>query len=666
MNKLKLLLVILTVTFCYFTSVVHGSSQQDQDQTANASNSAVGNVRALRAAIIARVGSLDKLRVPARNEDLPQPTLPNGSIDPRFAITEAKRYLGKQLFFDPVRSNRIKPEFGGVPSTAQTGSCGSCHLGEVAGKAGQVINLHLGGEGRGFTDAFGDFHVRRRLQPGLVDVIPTGVQQIINGVIIKDGRFDAVDSVPRLSPSMIGFGFNNRLLLGGKAGQPAGDPNNLLGLPAGENLAQIAFDAHRMLETQKNALQESLVYIKLFQDAFPEESARYAASGNLDNLINDDTIERAVATFLRTVVTRNTAWDRFLAGDDKALTARQLRGALLFVRDVTHGGANCISCHSGPMLNKQLGDEAGRLVEENFYNLGIDDHPLQELARQALGDPTRHDIGRGEITGRAEDNFKFRVLTLRQLKDSGGQLMHSALFTSVREVVEYFNKGVPEDTIAAAAGNVTPRFTHPRGPNSEPGLGLNPREINDLVDFLENALYDPAFVKADPNSTTETFDLNARDLTYSVNRPDLAALGAIDGLMASGLCRSNNDMLTRRDLGLEFLDVTSSIQITRSPHTHDPFGLVKIQRLKLLNVSSEPVDTHLLLCFKGLPSSVRVINAEGLTTSTPTPGLPYLRVFLPGGILPPGRSTTVVVFFLAPFNAQINYTLELLSGQGRP
>jgi cytochrome c peroxidase len=122
-----------------------------------------------------------------------------------------------------------------------------------------------------------------------------------------------------------------------------------------------------MLETQKNALQQSPVYIKLFQEAFPQEAANYAASGNLDDLINDDTVIRALATFLRTVVTRNTAWDKFLAGDDKALTQRQLRGALLFVRDVTQGGANCISCHSGPMLNKQLGDEAGRLGRREFF-----------------------------------------------------------------------------------------------------------------------------------------------------------------------------------------------------------------------------------------------------------------------------------------------------------
>jgi cytochrome c peroxidase len=81
-----------------------------------------------------QVGGIEKLRVPANDADLPQPRLSNGSLDPRFQSTEAKRYLGKMLFFDPVRTVRILPEFGGVPATMQTGSCGSCHMGEAAGK----------------------------------------------------------------------------------------------------------------------------------------------------------------------------------------------------------------------------------------------------------------------------------------------------------------------------------------------------------------------------------------------------------------------------------------------------------------------------------------------------------------------------------------------------
>lgn len=46
--------------------------------------------------------------------------------------------------------------------------------------------------------------------------------------------------------------------------------------------------------------------------------------------INDDTILRATATFLRTIVTRNTPFDRFLASDDGALSTNQRRGANLF------------------------------------------------------------------------------------------------------------------------------------------------------------------------------------------------------------------------------------------------------------------------------------------------------------------------------------------------
>src|SRR5207245_2464726 len=197
------------------------------------------------------------------------------------------------------------------------------------------------------------------------------------------------------------FAFNTRLLLGGKAGEPY-DPGNSNkananpdNLPAGENLPQLAFKAHRMAETQAKTLQGVPAFMKLFERAFPEEAAKWRASGHPDDLINEDTLERAFGAFLRTVITRNTPWDRFLAGDDTALTPHQTEGARLFFTPATAGGAGCVSCHSGPALNKALGDEAGVGVESNFHNLGIGDHPLMELARKAFDDPIRHDIGRG-------------------------------------------------------------------------------------------------------------------------------------------------------------------------------------------------------------------------------------------------------------------------------
>src|SRR5262245_12297691 len=102
----------------------------------------------LRRFIDEQVGGIARLMVPLRDADLPQPRLADGRPDPFFQITEAKRYLGKQLFHDPVRMVRIRPEFGGVLATRQTATCASCHMGEAASKAGTLLNFAAGGEGR--------------------------------------------------------------------------------------------------------------------------------------------------------------------------------------------------------------------------------------------------------------------------------------------------------------------------------------------------------------------------------------------------------------------------------------------------------------------------------------------------------------------------------------
>ena len=434
-----------------------------------------GGATQLRRFIDQQVGGIGKLVVPPDDASIPLPRQADGSVNPRYQTTEAKRYLGRMMFHDPIRTARIDPTFGGVPATSQTASCGSCHLGEAAGKAGAVLNFAVGGEGRGYTDQDGNFIVRRRprsdlpqlrqapLFPGdaRVDSLPTltdiylvppapGVIEVATPArgrrdpaplkLLATGRLDALDSVGRQSPGMIGFAFNNRLLLGGFAGEPdtVRGALNPFGDPAQENLTLLLLDAHRMLEKQSAVLIGNKLFVKLFQDAFPEEASQASASGHLEDLINDVTVFRATATFLRTIVTRNTPFDHFLAGKPGAMTERQRRGAKLFFTPATQGGAGCVACHSGPMLNKQFNDRdvagVGELVEENFINVGIGDHPLQALNRAARNDPNFHDTGRQEITGLAEHAFKFRSLTLRQLKDAR-TFFHNGSFTQVRDVV---------------------------------------------------------------------------------------------------------------------------------------------------------------------------------------------------------------------------------------
>jgi Di-haem cytochrome c peroxidase len=688
----------------------------------------------LRHLIDQQVGGINKLKVPATNADIPVPP-PKPTQPDRFLTTEAKRYLGKLLFHDPVRTARINinndvpvnlpagTAFGGtvmgsdlgrvpaiVQATKQTGSCGTCHFGEAATKAGQQINLHVGAEGRGYTDEDGKFIVRRRTQDilvkkrstpifagdTLVDGLPTLTDiDIINGkrvvttpaafrqlptpsALLATGRLDELDSVGRMSMSVIGFAFNNRLLFGGFAGEPETSPGGLNPFedPAGENITLLLLDAHRMIGEQAAVLKDNKPFVKLFQDAFPKEAAEAAATNDWTKLVNDVTVLRATATFLRTVVTRNTPFDRFIAGDNRALTPSQRRGAQLFFTKATEGGAGCVACHSGPMLNKQINDPdvagIGRFIEENFINIGIGDHPVQALNALERGrlNPNvlgadgfpyhAEDTGRQEITGNPAHAFKFRSLTLRQLKD-GGNFMHNASFTKVRDVVTYFNAGVPQDRTAGAAPTLSTQFTHPRGPGYPRGLGLSARQVDDLTEFLEDGLYDPAFLKFDPHSSTDAFQPHERDLMYSKYRPDLAALGAKDGFMLSGLAINNNDPLSRRDQGLEFLDVTSQAQIALIDRDRD--GNRQRDVYRITNNSTTIIDTHLLMVAKGLPRQIQLVNGSGKTQA----GDPYLRVYLKEGVIMPGKSIRVsLIFKRGRGDSQANYSLGLLSGQGQP
>jgi len=231
--------------------------------------------------------------------------------------------------------------------------------------------------------------------------------------------------------------------------------------------------------------------------------------------------------------------------------------------------------------------------------------------------------------------------------------------------VQYFNAGVPQNAVTGAASTFEPRFSNPRGPDAPHGLGLSDPQVDDITAFLEDALYDPAFAKYDPNSTTITMQPNARDLTYSVYRPDLAALGAKDGFMPSGRPISNNDPLSRRDAGLEFLDVTSQAKTELTGSASNGRNQEDVYQITNTN-SSTVIDTHLLVIVQGLSSGLRLENASG-TTST---GDPYIRVFLPNGVLEPGQSINQKLLFarqpLGPPPGPAQVTLKLLSGQGNP
>jgi hypothetical protein len=289
------------------------------------------------------------------------------------------------------------------------------------------------------------------------------------------------------------------------------------------------------------------------------------------------------------------------------------------------------------------------------------------LARTALDDPNHHDIGRAEATGNEVDAFRFKTPSLRQLRD-GGQFMHGGVFHSVREVVQYYNAGIPLDAAATAAGTVSMAFLFPRGQGEPQGLALNADDVDALVDFLENALYDPAFVQYDPRSSTDTFEPNVRDLTYSST---LRALGAADGLLPSYLPVSNNDAQSLRDREQEFVELGNALTATSLGVVARSWSAALLrptftEQWRITNTSSATIAGDLLLCFEALPPGLKVANAEGVTSRVQPRGMPYLRIRLPDGALAPGASIDALVQLSGTYRTGGQFRYRFLSGTGVP
>ena len=133
--------------------------------------------------------------------------------------------------------------------------------------------------------------------------------------------------------------------------------------------------------------------------------------------------------------------------------------------------------------------------------------------------------------------------------------------------------------------------------------------------------------------------------------------------MLSGLAIDDNDPLARRDQGLEFLDVTS--QAAAEKISSDSHGGRQTDEYRITNRGESVVDTHLLIIVRGLPHDTELENASRTTHS----GDPYIRVFLPDGVLQPGQNIVQMLILKRPGgnNAPpVNYFLDLLSGQGNP
>ena len=181
----------------------------------------------------------------------------------------------------------------------------------------------------------------------------------------------------------------------------------------------------------------------------------------------------AIAAFERTIVQTDTPFDEYMRGDDAALSDQQKRGLELFA-----GKANCIACHSGPLLS-----------DEQYYNIGVppysgwEEDPLAQItfrfelyakgSTEELYRKTKDDPGLYFRSKDKQHKGKFRTPSLRYTKYTF-PYMHNGMLETLRDVVEFYN-----------AGGGANEFAETKSPLIKP-LGLSEAEIDDLVAFLES------------------------------------------------------------------------------------------------------------------------------------------------------------------------------------
>ncbi len=159
--------------------------------------------------------------------------------------------------------------------------------------------------------------------------------------------------------------------------------------------------------------------------------------------LSPDEISRALASYVRTILSGDSPLDRYLNGESQALSDMARRGLEIF-----RGKGNCTACHVGPNFS-----------DERFHDTGV-----------AWRGGILRDPGRCAVTGKEADRGAFKTPTLREVARTA-PYMHDGSIATLEDVIEFYNRG----------GNANPNLD----PEIHP-LHLTADEKQALVAFLRS------------------------------------------------------------------------------------------------------------------------------------------------------------------------------------
>jgi cytochrome c peroxidase len=185
-------------------------------------------------------------------------------------------------------------------------------------------------------------------------------------------------------------------------------------------------------------LTEKLNKVEGYQEQFQQV---------FESEVTSEGIAKAIGAFERTILSGNSPYDQYQAGQKEALSEAAQRGMELFFNK-----AHCSACHAGANFS-----------DGGFHSIGHGyDDEKQEF----------RDIGRHAISELGGDSGSFKTPTLREIARTA-PYMHDGEFKTLKSVVEYYNRG----------GNPNDYLDEEIFP-----LKLTEQEIDDLVTFLKEGL----------------------------------------------------------------------------------------------------------------------------------------------------------------------------------
>lgn len=208
-------------------------------------------------------------------------------------------------------------------------------------------------------------------------------------------------------------------------------------------------------------LKAEPLYQELFPRAFPEKQEP----------IDLDAVTKAIAAFERTMISGNSPYDRYLAGETAALSESAIRGKALFFSEQLE----CFHCHGGFSMADSVTHEGKAIDELTFHNTGL----YNIDGKGGYPAPNR---GVLEITNNPADMGRFKAPTLRNIAVTA-PYMHDGSIATLSEAIDHYAAGGRTVASGPLAGDGS---KNPYKSEFLTGFLLSDQEKLDLIAFLES------------------------------------------------------------------------------------------------------------------------------------------------------------------------------------